>query len=91
MVRIIPFGVLLKLWASGQSDDFLLLLLGLTADVHTFCMLSIFCLDKLNHFVFMPQISIRVVCVNGKHPDIRYSGYVQSVRDARCLSVQGSF
>ena len=39
----IPFGVLLKLWASGQSDAFLLLLLGFTADVHTFCMLSIFC------------------------------------------------
>ena len=43
MVRIIPFGVLLKLWASGQSDAFLLLRLGFTADVHTFCMLSIFC------------------------------------------------
>ena len=43
MVRIIPFGVLLKLWASGQSDAFLLLFLGVTADVHTFCMLSIFC------------------------------------------------
>ena len=40
MVSIIPFGVLLKLWASGQSDSFLLLLLGFTADVHTFCMLS---------------------------------------------------
>ena len=26
MLRIIPFGVLLKLWASGQSDIFLLLL-----------------------------------------------------------------
>ena len=64
MVRIIPFGVLLKLWASGQSDAFLLLLLGFTADVHTFCMLSIFCEDKLNHFVFMPKISIWVVCVN---------------------------
>ena len=25
MVRIIPFGVLLKLWASGQSDAFLCL------------------------------------------------------------------
>ena len=36
MVRIIPFGVLLKLWASGLSDAFLLLLLGFTADVHTF-------------------------------------------------------
>ena len=43
MVRIISFGVLLKLWASGQSDAFLLLLLGFTADVQTFCMLSIFC------------------------------------------------
>ena len=68
MVRIILFGVLLKLWTSGQSDAFLLLLLGFTADVHTFCMLSIFCQDKLNHFVFMPKIYIRVVCVNGKHP-----------------------
>ena len=43
MVRIIPFEVLLKLWASDQSDAFLLLLLGYTADVHTFSMLSIFC------------------------------------------------
>ena len=43
MVRIIPFGELLKLWASGQSDAFLLLLLGFTADVHRFCMLSVFC------------------------------------------------
>ena len=43
MVRIIPFGVILKLWASGQSDAFLLLLWGFTADVHTFCMLSILC------------------------------------------------
>ena len=33
MVRIIPFGVLLKLCASGQSNVFLLLLLGFTADV----------------------------------------------------------
>ena len=38
MVRIIPFGhgVLLKLWASGQSDAYLLLQVGFTADVHTF-------------------------------------------------------
>ena len=43
MVRVILFGVVLKLWASGQSDAFLLLLLGFTADVHSFCMLSIFC------------------------------------------------
>ena len=39
MVRMITFGVLLKLWASGQSDAFLLLLLGFTADFHIFCML----------------------------------------------------
>ena len=43
MVGVVPFGVLLKLWASGQSDALLLLLLGFTADVHTFFMLSIFC------------------------------------------------
>ena len=41
--------------------------LGFTVDVHTSCMLSIFREDKLNHFIFMPKISIRVVCVNGKH------------------------
>ena len=29
MVRIIPFGVLLKLWAPGQSDAFLLLSFGI--------------------------------------------------------------
>ena len=44
MVHIIPFGVLLKLWDSGQSDAFLLLLLGFTVDVHTFCLLSVFSL-----------------------------------------------
>ena len=33
--------VFLKLWAAGQSDAFLLLFLGFTVDVHTFCMLSI--------------------------------------------------
>ena len=43
MIRIIRFGTLLKLWAFGQNDAFLLLLLGSTADVYTFCMLSIFC------------------------------------------------
>ena len=43
MVHIIPLRVLLKLWASGQSDAFLLILLGFTADVQTLCMLSIFC------------------------------------------------
>ena len=68
MVRIIPFGVLLKLRASSQSDALLLLLLGFTADVHKFCMLYIFCEDKLNYFVFMMKVSIRVVYVNGKHP-----------------------
>ena len=36
MVHIIPFGVLLKLWVSGQTDALLLLLLGFTADVHTY-------------------------------------------------------
>ena len=40
MVCIIPFGVFLKLWASGQSDAYLLLLLGFALDVHTFCMFS---------------------------------------------------
>ena len=35
---IIAFGVLLKLQASGQSDAFLLLLLGFTADfIHFAC------------------------------------------------------
>ena len=54
-VCIIPFGVFLKLWASGQSDAFSLLLLGFTVDVHTFFMLSIFREDKLNHFVFYAE------------------------------------
>ena len=53
MVCTTPFGLFLKLWASGQSEAFLLLLLGFTVDVHTFCMLSFFREDKLNHFVFM--------------------------------------
>ena len=43
MVRIIPFWSTSEIMGSGQSDAFLLLLLGFTADVYTFCMLSIFC------------------------------------------------
>ena len=36
MVFIIPFGVSLKLWDSGQSGAFLLLLLGFIVDALTY-------------------------------------------------------
>ena len=65
MECIILFEVFLKLWASGQSDAYLLLLLGFTFDVHVF--------HKLNHFLFMTKISVRVVCVNGKHPRSKHT------------------
>ena len=69
MVPIIPFGVLLKLWASGKSDVFLLYSFwDLQLMFIHYCMLLPSVQDKLNHFVFMPKIFIRVVCVNGKHP-----------------------
>ena len=66
MVRIIPFGVLLKLWASGQSDTF-------------FCSFWDLQLMFTNFAIHLPlrqakSFSIYAenfhpgVCVNGKHP-----------------------
>ena len=56
----IPFGLLLQLWASGQSDTFLLLLLRFTAEVHTFCML--FCMFCM--FLFRQAKSFRIDAEN---------------------------
>ena len=41
--------------------------------------------SKLNHFVFMPKISIRMVCVNGKHPRFRQPDW-KSSEDNSCSS-----
>ena len=70
MVRIIPFGVLLELWAFGQLMHFLLLLLGFTADVHTFCT-SIF--RQTKSFRIYAENFHPVVCLNGKLPRMNQS------------------
>ena len=68
MVRIIPFGVLLtllKLWASGQSNAFFT-----PFGIYSWCSYILHVIHlllrqaKSFNFVFMPKISIRVVCVN---------------------------
>ena len=68
MVRAIPFGKLQKIWALICGDDIFLLFLVSLADVDRhFC-------DSLSRDVafkclmFMPEISNRMVFVNGKHP-----------------------
>ena len=54
MVRIIPFGVLLKLWDYSFWDLQLMF-------INFACFPS-------SVKTKIPKISIRVVCVNGKHP-----------------------
>ena len=68
MVRAIPFGKLQKNWALICGDAIFRLFYVSLADVD-----RIFC-ESLSHNValkclmFMPEISNRMVFVNGKHP-----------------------
>ena len=61
MLRIIPFGILLKLWASGQSDAFLLVLLGFTAEV-----------DKILHVIplLLRQTELVRIYAETFHPGV---------------------
>ena len=68
MVRAIPFGKLQKVWAVIWGDAIFLLLEVSLADV------DIFYGDSLSRnlafccFMFTPEISNRMVFVNGKQP-----------------------
>ena len=70
MVHVIPFGMLQKIWALICGDAIFLLFQVSLADVD-----RLFC-DSLTRNVafkclmFMPEISNRMVCVNGKHPGL---------------------
>ena len=76
MVRAIPFGKLQKIWAVILGDAIFLLFQVSLADVDIFYSDSYSRNLAFNCFMFMPEISNRMVFVNGKHPRFK--------RDARC-------
>ena len=63
-----PFGTLLKIWAVIRGDAIFLLFLVCSAKLVVLCNVSFSHQVKFYSFVFMHNISTRVVCVNGKHP-----------------------
>ena len=72
MVRSIPFGKLQKIWAVIRGDAIFLLFKVSLADV------DLLYSDSLSHdvgfrLIFKPEISNRMVFVNGKHPRSRQS------------------
>ena len=68
MVRAIPFGKLQKIWAVIRDDAIFLLFEVSQADVDIFYSDSLSRNLAFNCFMFMPEISNRMVFVNGKHP-----------------------
>ena len=72
MVRAILFGKLQKIWAVIWGDAIFLLFKVSLPDVDIFYSDSLSRNLAFNCFTFMPEISNRMVFVNGKHP-IGYS------------------
>ena len=68
MVRAIPFGKLQKIWAVIRGDAIFLLFEVSLADADIFYNNSLSRNLAFNCFMFMPEISNRMVFVNGKHP-----------------------
>jgi len=68
MVRAIPFGKLLKMWAVICGDAIFLLFQVSLADVDILYSDSLSRNVAFNCLMFMPKISNRMVFVNGKHP-----------------------
>ena len=62
------FGKLLKIWAVIKGDAIFLLFLVCSAELVVLCNASFSHQVKFYSFVFLHNISTRVVCVNGKHP-----------------------
>ena len=68
MILATLFGKLLKIWVVIRGDAILLLFLDCSAKLVVLCNASFSHQVKFYSFVFMQNISTRVVCVNGKHP-----------------------
>ena len=68
MVHAIPFGKLQKIWAVIGGDAIFLLFEVSLADVDIFYSDSLSRNMAFNCFMFTPEISNRMVFVNGKHP-----------------------
>ena len=68
ILAIDPFGKLLKIWAVIRGNAIFLLFLVCSAELVVLCNASFSHQVKFYSFMFMHNISIRVVCVNGKHP-----------------------
>jgi len=68
MVRAIPFGKLQKIWAAICCDAIFLLFLVSLANVDKLYSDSLSRNVGINCVMFMPEISNRMVFVNGKHP-----------------------
>ena len=68
ILAIDPFGKLLKIWAVIRGNAIFLLFLVCSAELAVLCNASFSHQVKFYSFVFMHNISTRVVCVNGKHP-----------------------
>ena len=61
------FGKLLKIWGVIRGNAIFLLFLVCSAELVVLCNASFSHHVKFYSFMFMHNISIRVVCVNGKH------------------------
>ena len=71
MIRAIPLGRLQKIWAEKWGDAIFLLFEVSLADVDIFYSDSLSRNLAFNCFMFMPEISNRMVFVNVKHPQER--------------------
>ena len=68
MVRAIPFGKLQKIWALIWGDAIFLLFYVSPADLDVIYSDTHYCNFAFNCFMFMPEITNRMVFLNGKHP-----------------------
>ena len=68
ILAIDPFGKLLKIWVVIRGNAIFLLFLVCSAELVVLCNASFSHQVKFYSFVFMHNISTRVVCVNGEHP-----------------------
>ena len=68
ILATVLFGKLLKIWAVIRGNAIFLLFLVCSAELVVLCNASFSHQVKFYSFVFMDNISTRVVCVNGKLP-----------------------
>ena len=68
ILAIDPFGKLLKIWTVIRGNAIFLLFLVCSAELVVLCNASFSHQVKFYSFVFMHNISTRVVCENGEHP-----------------------